>query len=330
MISIGELMNLRVAMFSLVKQHCLSPVDGGRLKQLANLGAAPPLMLRHLSFGMAVLAAALGGLGIVFWVAANWQTLPRSLRCALLETLVVCTLLGAWRLPAARMPLALLVFLACGGLFACLGQIYQTGADPWQLFALWAALTLPLCLGVRHDALWVPWLLVALTGAQLFSEMQTGRWWGDATMSLYGSLGSWLPAIALAALLRFVPRSITGAGLWPLRFSMIYAVFSLTTVAIQHLFSSAEEYPAFVLVVAVLAYGFSLRKMFDLFIFSALCLSFNVLVIGGLARTLFNGAGFNTLVFSLVVIACAATSLLALTVKVVMHLARIYLREKIS
>ena len=90
----------------------------------------------------------------MFWVAANWQTLPRSLRCVILETLVVCTLLGAWRSPAARMPLALLGFLACGGRFACLGQIYQTGADPWQLFGLWAILTLPLCLGVRHDALW--------------------------------------------------------------------------------------------------------------------------------------------------------------------------------
>lgn len=205
-------MNLRVAMFSLAKQHSLSAIDGQRLKRLANLGATPPSLLRHLSFGMAVPAAALGGQGIVFWVAANWHTLPRSLRCVILETLVVCTLLDAWRSPAARMPLALLGFLACGGRFACLGQIYQTGAGPCQLFGLWAILTLPLCLGVRHDALWVPWLIVALTGAELFSEMQTGHWSRDATTSPYNSLGSWLPAIALAALLRFVPRSITGAG----------------------------------------------------------------------------------------------------------------------
>jgi uncharacterized membrane protein len=323
-------MNLRVAMFSLVKQHRLSPVDGERLKQLANFGAPPPSLQRHLSFGMAILAAMLGGLGVVFWVAANWTLLPRSLRFVMLEWIVICTLLGAWRLPSARLPLALLGFLACGSLFACLGQIYQTGADPWQLFALWAAVTLPLCLGVRHDVLWVPWLMVALTGTQLFSELQTGRWWWNAEISLYSSLGSWLPALALAALLRFAPRSITGAGPWPLRLSMTYAVISLTTMALQHLFSSAEGYPAFVLIVAVLAYGFSLRKMFDLFIFSALCLSFNVLVIGGLARTLFHSPGYGTLVFSLAVIACAATGLLALTVRVVVHRASIYLREKIS
>ena len=40
-----------------------------------------------------------------------------------------------------------------------LAQQYQTGADSWQLFAIWAALALPLCLGVRHDAMWAQWAL---------------------------------------------------------------------------------------------------------------------------------------------------------------------------
>ena len=59
------------------------------------------------------------------------------------HTLVVAGL-GAMLLPVWRAPLALLVFLITGGLFASIGQTYQTGADPWQLFALWAALGLPL------------------------------------------------------------------------------------------------------------------------------------------------------------------------------------------
>lgn len=41
-------MNLHLAMFSLVRQHRLSVVDGERLKQLANFGAMPPSLLRHL------------------------------------------------------------------------------------------------------------------------------------------------------------------------------------------------------------------------------------------------------------------------------------------
>ena len=182
-------MNLRMAVFSLAGQHHLSAADGKRLQELANLRAAPPGLLRYLTFGMAVLSAVLVGLGIVCWIAANWQLLPRSLCFVMLQAIVLGALLGAWRLPAARLPLALLGFLACGGLFAYFGQTYQTGADSWQLFALWAAVTLPLCLDVRHDVLWVPWLIAALTGAQLFSEIHTGRWWWQAQMSLYSKIG---------------------------------------------------------------------------------------------------------------------------------------------
>jgi hypothetical protein len=58
---------------------------------------------------------------------------------------------GTLWIPAARTPLSLLALLNIGGLFAYFGQTYQTGADPWQLFSLWAALSLPLCLSVRGE-----------------------------------------------------------------------------------------------------------------------------------------------------------------------------------
>ena len=122
--------------------------------------------------GAAVLDAAIGGLGILFWIAANWPSLSHFGRFALLEVVLICMLLGACYRPGARMPLALPGFLICGGLCASIGQTYQTGADPWQLFALWAALTLPLCLGLRHDVLWTAWTVVALTAALLLSQPQ--------------------------------------------------------------------------------------------------------------------------------------------------------------
>ena len=81
---------------------------------------------------------------------------------------------AAWR-PAARAPLALLALLGIGGLFAYFGQTYQTGADPWQLFAWWAALALPLCLGVRSDVLWAPWAAVAVGAISLWVHAHTGK-----------------------------------------------------------------------------------------------------------------------------------------------------------
>lgn len=97
-------------------------------------------------------------------------------------------------------------------MFAFFGQTYQTGTDPWQLFALWAALTLTLCLGVRHSVLWMAWVMVALTAAELYAQVQTSRlwWWSDSHISLVGSLGAWLPALLLA--LTLVPTQLTGAG----------------------------------------------------------------------------------------------------------------------
>jgi uncharacterized membrane protein len=38
------------------------------------------------------------------------------------------------------------------------GQVYQTGADPWQLFFTWALLALPWVWVARFELLWVLWL----------------------------------------------------------------------------------------------------------------------------------------------------------------------------
>jgi uncharacterized membrane protein len=45
-------------------------------------------------------------------------------------------------------------------LLALIGQTYQTGADPYELFTAWALLMLPWVLLARLPALWVMWLVV--------------------------------------------------------------------------------------------------------------------------------------------------------------------------
>jgi uncharacterized membrane protein len=161
-------MDLRQALFEIAAEHRLDAAGVRRLDGLAGLEREPGTLTAGLARGVAVLAAALGGLGIVFWVAANWQTLGRFGRFALLEGFILAMCAGAlWR-PAARAPLGLLALLAIGGLFAYFGQTYQTGADPWQLFALWAVLALPLCFGTRSDVLWAPWALVASVAIALW------------------------------------------------------------------------------------------------------------------------------------------------------------------
>jgi uncharacterized membrane protein len=51
---------------------------------------------------------------------------------------------------------------------AVYGQVYQTGADAWQNYALWALLILPWVVIGRFGALWVLWLAVADAALILF------------------------------------------------------------------------------------------------------------------------------------------------------------------
>jgi uncharacterized membrane protein len=162
-------MNLRLGLYDVAVRHQLDAEAFRRLQAIAGLRDEPDAIARWLPRVVAVLAAALAGLGIILWIAANWDTLGRFGRFALLQGLVLAMGLGALLRPSARAPLALLAMLGIGGLFAYFGQTYQTGADPWQLFALWAALALPLCIAVKSDVLWAPWALVAMSGVSLWT-----------------------------------------------------------------------------------------------------------------------------------------------------------------
>lgn len=314
-------MNLRLAILALTDKYQLSASHHAELKRLAGVGRQPVALSRHLQTGVAILGAALGGLGMLFWIAANWPSLSSGARFALLEAALAAALVGAWLRPAARVPLSLLGFIACGGLLAHFGQTYQTGADPWQLFALWAMLTLPLCLQVRHDVLWVAWAIVALTAALLFSHIVPGR------TLFHSSLGSWMPAIALAIMFRFAP----GAGAWPVRLCMIYATMGMCWVAFSSLFDDKNGgyYLLTLLAVAVLAYAYSRRGWFDVFVVSALGLGTNVLLVSGLIRLLsFSHHGWEN--SALLLIGCAAAGLLGATVKLIMLLIRVRAGEHMA
>ena len=109
------------------------------------------------------------GAGVIFFVAANWHALGRFARFALVEVPIVVALAACWRFgleslagKAALVAAALLT----GALLALVGQIYQTGADTWELFAAWAAAIAVWVAVARMPALWLLWLAlidIALT-----------------------------------------------------------------------------------------------------------------------------------------------------------------------
>ena len=62
------------------------------------------------------------------------------------------------RFKLIRQLLLLVASIITGSLLALFGQVYQTGADTWQLFFGWAVLVIPWVAIARFPALWLLWL----------------------------------------------------------------------------------------------------------------------------------------------------------------------------
>lgn len=321
-------MDLRLALYRLAAEQGLDAAATARLEALAGFDAEPPALKRWLPLGMAALAAALLGLGLIFWIAANWETLGRFGRFAVLQGAIVAMGAAACVRPAWRAPLSLVVLLATGALFAYFGQTYQTGADPWQLFALWAVLTLPLALGVRSELLWVPWTLVAFVGIALWIHAHTGHRWRVEPDDLAVHLVGWAAAGAVVLAMSTIARRLTGAGPWGLRTAVTLAVVVMTSTALTGLFSRSvgTHYVFGLVVLGALAAAFVPRASFDVFALSATALGLNTLIVAGLGRLLLENAHVDP-IGRLFLLGALAAGLLAATVSGVLRLSRAHALE---
>ena len=109
------------------------------------------------------LGALLFAAGTIFFFAYNWDAMGRMAKFGLAEALVIAAVVAALASrpgSAAGKASLLAAALLTGALLALVGQTYQTGADPYELFFYWALLILPWVLVARSPALWL--LLVAL------------------------------------------------------------------------------------------------------------------------------------------------------------------------
>lgn len=316
-------MDVRLALYALAERHGLAAGGTARLLQLAALDAPPDALAAQAWRTVAVLGAALGGLGVILWLAANWEELGRFGRLALLQGLVLAACAGAaWR-PAARKPLLLLALLGIGGLFAYVGQTYQTGADPWTLFALWAVLALPLALAARSDVLWAPWALIVATAIGLWVHTLLGhRWRATPDDLLVHGLGWALLALLVAALSRPLAR-YTGAGPWSLRTAVTLAVAAVTATAIGALFFAKlpTHYVLALALFGLAALVLAQRRFFEVYALSAVMLGLNTLLVGGLARWLIEGVRGDP-IGALLLLGLVAAGLLAASVSWILRLVR--------
>ncbi len=170
-----------------------------KLRAALELGAVLPtadewrcFLDRMLLFMGVVLIAA----GVIFFFAFNWQEMGRLAKIGPVEVLILGALGLLWRLGlerAAGKASLLAASLLVGALLALIGQIYQTGADSYELFAVWAAAILPWALLWRLPALWILWLALLNLAVSLYfltfglatglallaARLAMHRWWPE-------------------------------------------------------------------------------------------------------------------------------------------------------
>lgn len=178
---------------------------------------------RYLTFLFALLAVGLCASGAISWIASNWSLWDKALKLFTVEAAFAFSLIAGvvayWWESRRQLPYVqsqLWLFLAAvliGGLFALIGQIYQTGANAWQLFALWALFQLPLFWVLPNVANGLLWLVTLNTAAVLALLLQ-----GQSLAELL-----WLVALNLPLLWAFERFSPTLGDRWWVLPNLLFA-----------------------------------------------------------------------------------------------------------
>jgi len=109
--------------------------------------------------------------GIVFFFAYNWDDLSPFTKFGLLQAGLVISVFAAVRLKIASpagQALLISASIFTGVLFAVIWQVYQTGADAYELFTAWSVLILPWVIASRSSAHWFLWIIICLTALSLY------------------------------------------------------------------------------------------------------------------------------------------------------------------
>ena len=114
--------------------------------------------------------------GVIFFFAANWSLLSKWERLGpLLVVMTVCALVAWSRHENLTGKLCLASATVLVGVFmAVYGQIYQTGADAWTLFANWAGLTAIWVWAIPFWPTRLLWLLILETALVTFTTQYLG------------------------------------------------------------------------------------------------------------------------------------------------------------
>lgn len=115
--------------------------------------------------------------GVIYFFAFNWAKITPFTKFASIQVGMLGCLMGAYFYTLERISGQVLLLSASvltGVFMAVFGQIYQTGADAYQLFMMWSLLTLGWTIISKFAPQWIFWLGITNTFLIL--------WWQQAAL----------------------------------------------------------------------------------------------------------------------------------------------------
>ena len=117
--------------------------------------------------------------GIVFFFAYNWAGLHKFAKIGLAEGLLIATTILLFHKKinnSVRNIILTGASVIIGVLFAVFGQIYQTGADAYDLFLAWTVFVTLWVLVSNFTPLWLLYLILINTTFVLYSQQVAKNW----------------------------------------------------------------------------------------------------------------------------------------------------------
>jgi len=153
----------RKELLGLLAQHRVSQKNIAKAVQISGIAPTKYDFLVFMRMALLWVGAIALVMSLLMFMAYNWDDLGRfakfiMVEISLLATAVIYFFTGKYTL--LQQISLMLASITLGILLALIGQTYQTGADPWQLFAVWALLMTPWAVVAGYAGLWILWILL--------------------------------------------------------------------------------------------------------------------------------------------------------------------------
>ncbi|HAA91814.1 MAG TPA: hypothetical protein DCS82_10265 [Rhodospirillaceae bacterium] len=209
--------------------------------------------------GLLGLAAVAIGIGSIALIAANWETIPDTVKIGVDFLLLIALACGVWLMDArgreTGAEILIVAFLiGCLATIGLVSQIFHLAGQLEHALLFWGAITAPLVLLARHRlvaALW-SWTVLGAAFASLIRELERSAGWksDEAFLALYAILP--LFAAFIAVLVRKLGRVENLA--WALQAAAVitwYASIGLLDASLTWSSGRAESSAAVIIPVAI-------------------------------------------------------------------------------